>query len=601
MSNYSSIDIHAGIYSWHYEPAEVPGLPTGALGDVLAGLKVETNYTDDHPLQGIPNPGTASFDVLLGDFAEIADLKIGHEVAIRCWAGEPYEVIAVDPTDGVTPAQYRWELIHWLGRVAELSATPDTHNGEPVVRVHVECVDRLADLLSLTVGNGAWPEEHIADRWTRIFETEAKLPTNYYATTWYGTAAARAAGDPLPMLEAIQAVNESSAATEHTMQVWYNPRFNYAVAGTEFPVTLNPATDKFVPANLAAIGDLAVGDFVNVLGDPVGAAIPTWLQNGGLRRIYYDTWSAKVLTIDGAGGIQLTPAFGVGAGSPIDVQEAATGLYLASGNGPGQTLDYLWPAEPYVLSQTFKRPVKGNTNTPRDLPLVLVDEGAGLVPVVDRLVDELVIPAGMCELGTQWRKGKDLRVDRVVATAKGGATEAVQTANAVPVEYTIETELKDSPILAAYRLLPETAEDGWALDTVTILDLPADVQVPWFHSRYARDTQRFPVVIDGLVETVNPNRQRWFAGMFRNGSIEFGEDGRWSITAELSSDIARPMVYSDAFPWFTQADPSELYAPGNEPFMSARKLVGSPLAAMRCSDFEPAVTAYDIRLVRRPD
>lgn len=233
MGDWATIDIVVGPYSWHVEPGD-----EGALGDVLAGLKVSTNISTDHPVQGTPGPWDASFGIIVDDLAELSAITIGSRVSILALADAPGALMPY-PADEAT---YRPPLVQFLGSVAELSAAPTT-KGRTVVTVM--CTDRLVDLANVTVGTSDYPAETLANRFERIWAEGPGDPlTGAYALptgdTLYGTMPVRApaAASALELLQFTLA-NQ----VDHTLPLAHflmlNPSYD-GVTGT-FGTELDPA------------------------------------------------------------------------------------------------------------------------------------------------------------------------------------------------------------------------------------------------------------------------------------------------------------------------------------------------------------------------
>ena len=81
------------------------------------------------------------------------------------------------------------------------------------------------------------------------------------------------------------------------------------------------------------------------------------------------------------------------------------------------------------------------------------------------------------------------------------------------------------------------------------------------------------------------------------------QPGEWEMKIQLRPDVARSKVYSGSFPWYVTdgSGGTLLYGPGEDPYLTARGIAGTALEGITCAMFDPTVSAYDLRLVRRPD
>lgn len=193
MGDWHQIDITAGPYAWHVEPDD-----EGQLGDVLAGLKVATNYTEDHPIQGTTGPWSASFGIVVADVSELSDLAIGSPCTIMAWADTPGAIM----TDLTFPydEQVRLPLVQFIGEISELSAQPDSQ-GRMVVTVMA--TDPLATLANFTAGTTDYPKESLRDRFVRVWNVTGLPLPGAEGEVLYGEVEARPAS-PINVLEYLQ-------------------------------------------------------------------------------------------------------------------------------------------------------------------------------------------------------------------------------------------------------------------------------------------------------------------------------------------------------------------------------------------------------------
>lgn len=260
---------------------------------------------------------------------------------------------------------------------------------------------------------------------------------------------------------------------------------------------------------------------------------------------------------------------------------------------------------PWVIGTSYKPALVGNaTDGPLNLPGLLAVLPSGKVGVVIEPVpyvpgvsltggEDLVIPADMVELGVNWRKSRPDRIDRVTVTTGDGVVHVRELPGSVPVEHRAETDLlgTQAPGWLADLLLPDTQEDAWSLDRIVIRDLPEQVRPYWFVAMAQRSGTRQTVVVDGIQPRQNPNGGTFWAGMVTNAELTF-DKGRWSIEAEVSAAIPRPLVMDAA----TAATLGEAYlSPGN------LRAAPAPLNATRPRDLDPTLTPIDLRIVRRPE
>lgn len=272
-STWHTITIKAGPYDW-----TVTKNMGASIGDVLDGLKVATAWSEDNPIQGEPGPWTASFGVIVDTIRDVADLVIGSPVTITVWYDEPHALFPGNPDS------MRLPLVHYMGRVSDLDASP-TKKGRMLVQV--TSTDYLVDLAERTVGSAAWPQELVADRVTRIFnEAGVPCPVDFL----YGTVAARDA-EPVDALSAVQGcmaneVDPSLPSARYAVPVPTftmlnpadpaDPRYDFGDAPDPFmpytfmtgfkrPVNGNADTPFNLPCVLALVGGV-----VTVVLDPTG-------------------------------------------------------------------------------------------------------------------------------------------------------------------------------------------------------------------------------------------------------------------------------------------------------------------------------------------
>lgn len=251
---------------------------------------------------------------------------------------------------------------------------------------------------------------------------------------------------------------------------------------------------------------------------------------------------------------------------------------------------------PYQLGYSYKRPVLGTFDLPGRLTTLPTGVGMVIDPELFSGYGDTVIPASLANLdGVSWRKNRGTRVDKVHLTSPIGYYVRQQP-NAVPVEFNQEVQINTPEGLRALGafLLPDAAEDGWELGSVTLRDLPESMvsAVYCWPPTFAYQTPLFDprrvVVLNGIKEGQDPNASGYYAGIPRNASLEFA-GGQWRIVLELRPDVTRAYVVTP-----------ELIALGAvPPYLSCANLDASPLAATRPIDLDPALTAYDLRLARR--
>lgn len=198
----------------------------------------------------------------------------------------------------------------------------------------------------------------------------------------------------------------------------------------------------------------------------------------------------------------------------------------------------------------------------------------------------------------QYRKGQ--AIDSVVVT-HNNVPVATRSLFASPTATFVQETLTDDAAEqanAAAFLLPDESETGWAVDSVTLVDVaPSQVEglalmVPdTFDQDVAALSRSAPVVIYDLPADRSADSTTWFAGTPTACKLQFSK-GRWSLTAALAHRVARPEYQFAAAFGVSDFDG----------YISCANLRTDPTySATRFIDVVRTVSHYDMRIVRSHD
>lgn len=606
MADWYSCHISAGPYRWEIQPGDVPGDP-----DVLDGLTVSTNYDEDHPVQGAPQPTTLSFGVVVSALSDLADLAVGDPVNVTVYRVPPGEPYGWPTQDGP-----QMPLVYWLGRVSDVEATAHP-SGRTLATVI--CTDYLADLNEITVGATDYPQETVGARFNRI-GAETRLPgLNHDGFSTYGTLLAREA-KAASALELLQETLADNApwGSDYRLVVAVNAPIEVArYPGPFVPVTVDVTNNRLVsPGN--PLG-LVVGDTFHIYappGTPPTATVPITfdepdfadtaeLDPGYRGPENQFTARYEVRAIDGAGNItvdfwtgDLVTFTSPGAGVEIGREDTRIDLWHAASRPDAD--------EPFGLAPYYKRASRGGGESASGLPGVLQLGADGWTVVIDPQPWDGVIPAAAVDLGTKWRKARSTRPDTATVISAGGKVISTErNPNPVPIEYRHDSQLTGpgTTDLARY-LLPETTDDLWQIDELTVYGrgLPANHYLLWFVAYYQRYYEPSDVVIAGVDPQLHPTGRSYLVGTLLNASLTL-TDASYELKLRLRPGARRARIWQPDSQATTDSLPVPIYDDTHrEPFLSARWMTETPaLAGITYADLDPGLTAHDLRLVRRPN
>lgn len=249
------------------------------------------------------------------------------------------------------------------------------------------------------------------------------------------------------------------------------------------------------------------------------------------------------------------------------------------------------PALPYKLGTVFKRENHGNGNNPYGLPGVLEFGGLGVTLGLntDTAADE-IYSAAIIGQDVEWSKRRAQRIDRVTVTGDEsiGGVWAGQL-DAVPIEYTLETEQISTPDITnlSRYLLPESTDDTWGIDELSILEFGDGDAPAWLVAYGQQDAPRRAVVITDVESRQNPDGSDFLVVTVTNARLELAGGG-YTVTVEVRPDVPRAAVID----WIGAGVP--------EPYLSWRNLRASPdFGSIRPTDLDPNLTPYDLRIARK--